>query len=145
MAGGSGANTCHMCHSDNPLNAPGGSLVVKGLPETYQPGTSYPVTLTVSRPDLRVGGFQLVARFADGRPAGEWKVADDRARVVMGFVQHTEHGAAAPSPGANTWTMEWTAPSSGEVLFNAAANASNDDASALGDYIYTAEARAAGK
>jgi hypothetical protein len=36
------------------------------------------------------------------------------------------------------WTMEWTAPSTGAgpVQFNVAANASNNDDSPLGDFIY---------
>jgi hypothetical protein len=39
--------------------------------------------------------------------------------------------------------MTWTAPhESNAVMFNVAANASNDDASALGDFIYLAQATA---
>jgi hypothetical protein len=37
------------------------------------------------------------------------------------------------------WTVLWTAPESGgEVRFNGAANAANQDDSQFGDYIYTA-------
>lgn len=141
--GGFGANTCHMCHNDNPLNAPGGSLVLEGLPAAYVPGAAYTLTVRLARAGLRVGGFQLAARFENGEAAGSWKVAGDRASAAGGFVQHTENGAQAPSEGINQWTVEWTAPASGAVLFHAAGNASNDDASALGDYIYTVEARTA--
>jgi hypothetical protein len=59
--------------------------------------------------------------------------------VAGSLVQHTEHGTAAERDGANQWTFEWTAPpaGAGPVSFHTAANASNDDASALGDFIYT--------
>jgi hypothetical protein len=48
-----------------------------------------------------------------------------------------------PATGANAWTIEWTAPSpaAAPVQFNVAANASNNDDSPLGDYIYLKSAR----
>jgi hypothetical protein len=47
-------------------------------------------------------------------------------------------GSRVSSTGANTWTVEWTAPAApaAAVQFNVAANASNNDDSPLGDYIY---------
>jgi hypothetical protein len=43
----------------------------------------------------------------------------------------------------NTWTIEWTAPAgaTAPVQFNVAANASNNDDSPLGDYIYLKSVR----
>jgi hypothetical protein len=75
---------------------------------------------------------------------------DARAQLIPGavdkaltFVQHNQIGSRAATPGANTWTMEWTAPpaETGAVQFNVAANASNNDDSPLGDYIYVKAAR----
>jgi len=62
---------------------------------------------------------------------------------VLTFVQHNLIGSRAAERGANTWTIEWTAPSSatGPVQFNVAANASNNDDSPLGDYIYVKAVR----
>jgi hypothetical protein len=139
-----------MCHSDNGLNEPGGSLVLTGVPERYEPGATYPIVVALAREGLRVGGFQMAARFADGKAAGTWSVTGERARVASGgFVQHTKKGAEAESEGSNRWEVSWTAPergqSSSEVVFNAAGNASNDDASALGDYIYTVEWKSAAR
>jgi hypothetical protein len=141
MTGGFGDATCHMCHADNPPNAPGGELALRGIPERYSPGQAYSIEIRLSRAGLHVGGFQVTARTSAGNPAGTWKSLDDRSRVSGAFVQHTEHGTAAPSEGMARWTVEWTAPATaaGTVTFNAAANASNDDASALGDFIYTSE------
>jgi hypothetical protein len=53
-------------------------------------------------------------------------------------VQHNLAGSRTATSGVNTWTIEWTAPAApaGPVQFNVAANASNNDDSPLGDYIY---------
>jgi hypothetical protein len=147
-AGGFGESTCHQCHFDNPLNAPGGTFDLAGVPPRYEPSASYRITVSLSRGDMQRGGFQLAARFASGgekgRQAGRWQLADDRAQVIAGehdstmlFVEHTARGSVAAPPGALSWTIGWTAPpGGGPVEFSAAGNASNDDASALGDYVY---------
>jgi hypothetical protein len=57
------------------------------------------------------------------------------------FAQHTTVGTVTPERGTLRWTLEWTAPAAAPspVRFNLAGNASNDDASPLGDYIYLSE------
>jgi hypothetical protein len=149
MTGGFGDKTCHFCHLDNPLNAPGGSLTIEGVPLSYAPGQTYPITVALTREGMRRGGFEIAARFASGRrrgtQAGSWRLLDERVQLVPSqkhpsllFVQHNTAGSVARTPGANSWTIEWTAPTpaAGPVQFNVAGNATNDDASALGDYIY---------
>jgi hypothetical protein len=154
VTGGFGEQTCHLCHLDNPINAPGGAVALDGVPPAFTPGQAYPITVTISRQGLRRGGFEVAARFAagkqKGRQAGSWRLLDARAQLIPGavdkaltFVQHNQIGSRAATPGANTWTMEWTAPteSSAAVQFNVAANASNNDDSPLGDYIYVKAVR----
>lgn len=157
VTGGFGEQSCHLCHLDNPLNAPGGSLTLDGVPQTYVAGQKYPITVTIAREGLRRGGFEIAARFAagrlKGRQAGTWRPLDAREQLIPGavdkaltFVQHNLAGSRVPSTGANTWTIEWTAPIAnpgppGPVQFNVAANASNNDDSPLGDYIYLKSAR----
>jgi hypothetical protein len=154
VTGGFGERSCHLCHLDNPLNAPGGSLEISGVPPTYAPIQTYSITVRVTREDVRRAGFEIAARFASGkqkgRQAGSWRVTDARAQLIPGavdkaltFVQHNLAGSRAPSPGANTWTIEWTAPAvaAAPVIFNVAGNASNNDDSPLGDYIYLKSAR----
>jgi len=163
VTGGFGEQSCHRCHLDNPINAPGGSLTVEGVPQTFVPGDKYGITVTISRDGLRRGGFEIAARFASGkqkgRQAGTWRLLDDRVQLIPGaadrvvtpgspprvserggvvFVQHNLAGSRAAASGRNTWTIEWTAPASATspVQFNVAANASNNDDSPLGDYIY---------
>jgi hypothetical protein len=154
VTGGFGEQTCHLCHLDNPMNAPGGAVVLDGIPPAFMPGQTYPVTVTIRREGLRRGGFEIAARFAGGRQkgrqAGSWRLVDARAQLIPGavdkaltFVQHNQIGSRAATPGANTWTIEWTAPpaETGAVQFNVAANASNNDDSPLGDYIYVKAVR----
>jgi hypothetical protein len=148
--GGFGEMTCQQCHWENPLNEPSGRLVLEGIPESYTPGEQYLITVTLARPGLGRGGFQLSARedvmaMNAGRDAGTLAAVDTLAQTVQDeakrvtYAQHTRPGSMPSAAGAAKWTVRWTAPDSRvNVVFNVAANASNDDASPLGDYIYTA-------
>ena len=118
----------------------------------YVPGQAYTITVSLARDGMRRGGFEIAARFAGGKQkgkqAGSWKITDARMQLIPGavdksltFVQHNLTGSRTATPGTNSWTIEWDAPSSqtgplSTVQFNVAANASNNDDSPLGDYIY---------
>ena len=156
VTGGFGEQSCRLCHLDNPLNAPGGSLTLGGVPPIFTPGATYPITVTIAREDMRRSGFEISARFSSGklrgRQAGSWGLTDARSQLIPGavdkaltFVQHNLAGSRTTTAGVNTWVIDWTAPStaSGPVQFNVAANASNNDDSPLGDYIYLKSARSA--
>lgn len=128
------------------MNTPPGHASIDGVPERFTPGTPYPLTVTVRRPGMTTGGFQLTARFSDGgAQAGALAVAadqDERLKVeTKGTVQYANQrsaGARLPSPEAASWTVLWTAPTSGgTVRFDVAANAGNKDESASGDYVFT--------
>lgn len=149
MTGGFGEETCTKCHFDNPLNAPGGSLRVEGVPATYAAGREYPITIAVSRPETKRAGFELSVRVADGldkgQQAGMLRGPDARTQIVfvpgrtVQYIQHTNAGSDLNGRHEGRWTIYWMAPpaSAGRVVFHVAANAANDDASALGDFIYT--------
>ena len=154
VTGGFGEPSCRECHFDQPLNDASGRLSLRGVPDRYRDRQPYQITITLDRPGMTRGGFEISARFASGaqrgKQAGSWRPLDDRVQIVRSetdsallFVQHNGSGSAIANPGSASWTMEWAAPESGldVVQFNVAANASNDDASALGDYIYVQEAR----
>jgi Reeler domain len=154
VTGGFGEQSCHLCHLDNPVNEPGGSVTLDGVPASFTPGRTYAITVTVERSGLRRAGFEIAARFASGkqrgRQAGSWTPRDGRVQLIPGavdkvltFVQHNLAGSRVAETGSNTWTIDWTAPPSAQapVQFNVAANASNNDDSPLGDYIYVKTAR----
>ena len=80
-------------------------------------------------------------------PRGDERVQAVTAADGVTYAQHTEAGSALTRPGTASWTVEWrppatAAPAGGAtaVVFHAAANAANDDASEFGDFIYIASA-----
>jgi hypothetical protein len=152
MTGGFGEKTCRTCHFDNPLNDKGGSLAIDGLPDRWTPGTEYTVGVTLKRPGLARYGFEMSARYAGGalkgRQAGAFRAEGDRLQIIFApgdtvqYIQHTKAGSRFGTSGQGRWTFRWQAPddaTAGPIIFNVAANASNDDNSPLGDYIYAVE------
>ena len=149
--GGFGEPTCHRCHFDQPMNAPGGSLKLVGVPEVYRAGARYTLTVQLARPAMQRGGFQVSARFVDGarggRQAGRLGRLDDRVEVVrddssaVQYAHHTETGTTLAAPDTMRWQVTWTAPETAlaRVVFHLSANAANDDASEFGDFVYVAE------
>jgi hypothetical protein len=150
FTGGFGEKTCVFCHFQDSLNLPPGEVSIAGVPERWEAGRVYPVTVTVTRPRMDLGGFQLTARFeSGGAQAGALAVRpEDSLRVKITtdkdvqYIHHVRAGAREVAPDTARWTVGWTAPSAGgAVLFHVAANAASDDDSPLGDYIYTTSAR----
>jgi hypothetical protein len=147
--GGFGEQSCADCHFDNPVNDGEGAIEITGLPERYEPGETYRITVTVRRPGMALGGFQAAIRFADGDAAGEQAGSlaptDDRTMVRelrgVGYISQTVVDAAM-TDGVVRWGFDWTAPSAktGErIALHAAGNAADGDDSAFGDYVYLAE------
>lgn len=150
VTGGFGEHSCRQCHFDNDLNAPGGSIAITGLPESFAPGERYPLTVTLTREQLDAGGFQLAARFAggerDGLQAGDLAPADERSNVLRDgrrailYAQHTRAGTKPTAGGKAEWRVTWTAPqTAGKVVLNVAAVAADGDLSSFGDHVYIRE------
>ena len=144
--GGFGQPTCAECHDDNPVNAEGGALRLEGVPLSYTPGRSYMIRILLQRDGLQRAGFQLASRFSKGpstgKQAGMWSVDADRMQATTDndvvYVQQTKKGNVVKPAGSIEWRMDWQAPAApqGAVAFHVAANASNRDDSAFGDFIY---------
>ncbi len=142
--GGFGEPTCEHCHWGEPVNAQPGSVRILGLPQSYEPAHAYALTILVTAPGLQVGGFELAARFPDARQAGHFEASGPGATVTLSaagveYISHTLEGVGARQDTVR-WSIIWHAPAEARqpVQFHIAANASNDDASALGDHIHTA-------
>ena len=152
FSGGFGEQSCHACHFEvETINAKPGQLTLAGVPERFAAGQQYPLTITLTRPGMAIGGFQLTARIEDGGaqagtielPPGE---KERLAVQAQGNIQYANQrrGTVPAEPGLVTWTVLWTAPATtAPVMFHVAANAADNDGSVRGDYIYTAAARAA--
>lgn len=147
--GGFGEPSCHDCHFDLPLNDPAGSLQV-AVRDGGQ--AELEVTVVLSRPGMKAGGFQVSARFATGdrkgEQAGTLRSVDGRVEVVedagsgVQYGRQTRRGTGLTAPDSVRWRLDWRPPDrEGRVVFHVAANAANHDDSEFGDHIYLAEAR----
>jgi hypothetical protein len=153
--GGFGEPTCLECHSEFDANLPDGRLMLLGLPEAYEAGRTYALTVRLESEEMVKAGFQISSRFeagrATGRAAGMLAAVDERSSVThdsvtsVPYAHHTRAGTPTADPSVATWTLAWTAPSaSADVVFHLAANSANGDDSPLGDLIYTTLARSKG-
>lgn len=150
--GGFGEPTCLACHSEFDLNPPGGVLGVDGLPNSYDPGARYRITVVFVSEGMTRAGFQAAFRFAEGTTQGEQagrvEPIDRRVTVSVSdtpaveYVHHTESGTELADPELASWSFVWTAPNArGTIVLHVAANSANGDDSPLGDFVYTAVAR----
>jgi hypothetical protein len=153
FSGGFGEDHCQACHTGDKMNASPGRLTISA-PERYRPGESYPVTITLTRPGMAIGGFQLTARFEDdSAQAGTLSPADgqqDRVKVLtdrgVQYAYHSRPGAQLTATDVVRWTLRWTAPAGRRaVFFNAAANAANGDDSQAGDFVYLSKVHSRGR
>ena len=141
--GGFGEPTCHICHFDYPLNDGAAMMKLDSLPERYEQGREYRLQLRLQHPELKRGGFQLSARFEDGTPAGTFVLPDTMLLRVqrannIDYLSHTMAGTDQVVGDTAVWTFVWRAPASDKrVVFHAAFNVSDQDASQFGDRIFT--------
>ncbi len=147
-----GGLTCVACHRTfAPADSdPRGSVRIAAA--SYTPGVSQKIQVTISHPDQKRWGFQLVARYAGDttKQAGTFSTGTlvrvrcqtgHDAPCADGELQYAEHNLAqVTDPGAGfTYTVDWTPPANsvGDIVFYAAGNAANGDGTLNGDRIYT--------
>ncbi len=147
VTGDFGEPNCTQCHTSFPLNVPGGTLAISGVPAQYAPGQVYPITVTLSKSGQRRWGFELSVRTVGSAAQAGTLVVTDAARtqiVSLNGIQYIEHTAQGTQLGApqGSWTFNWQAPAGniGAIRFSAAGNAANGDGTPLGDFIYTTSA-----
>jgi hypothetical protein len=147
VTGGFGEDSCTACHFDHAANDGTGTLTLTGLPEQFVPGEAYELILSLTRPGLKVAGFQLAVRQSGDRSqAGTIAVPAEQAHVALleeRGVQFAHHDSAA-SPATDgdvvRWKLSWTASeTTGPVAVHAAAVAGDGDESQAGDFVYTLE------
>jgi hypothetical protein len=153
FSSGFGEPSCHACHFSREPNQAPGRLGLRGVPERYSPGATYPITVTVTRPGMAAAGFQLTARFTDGaRQAGLLAPASaDSSRVAItisfdiAYAHQRRAGSTPARRDTTSWTLLWTAPATANaVSFHVAANAADDDDTVDGDFVYTTTAGTSG-
>ena len=153
FSGGFGEPSCHACHFSREPNEAPGQLRLRGVPERYTPGATYPITVVLTRPGMKFAGFQLTARFTDDKqqagslapvPADIARVAITNSHDIV-YVHQAGAGSVLATRDTASWTLLWTAPAIARaVSFHAAANAADGDDTVDGDFVYTASTSAVG-
>ena len=134
---GDGGTTCTACHS-------GGSFSAEADITTTIPGTgfvygeTYQITVSVASGATK-HGFQLTAEDASDTQVGTYTAGSGTQIVNSGT--HITHTASGNTQ--NTWTFDWTAPTTaegGEITFYTAVIAANANNGTSGDEVVTASA-----
>jgi len=146
-SGAPGGSLCNDCHSSFPLNSAGGGIVINGLPSSFNPGQTYPFSVTISHgtADRLRWGFEINARNGNNIGIGTFDPGTNtNVALNSGPSEISHNGAVVTSPSSSyTYTgMLWTAPSTitavdNQVTFYTVGNASNNNSGTDGDYIYT--------
>lgn len=140
-----GLSDCTTCHGSFPVNSGDGSLMLDGLPEAFDPGSTYDLTVVLADGQQSRWGFE--ATVLDGDTAAGDLVVTDAANTQLSessgrqFVKQTFDGTYAGTvDGPVSWSFQWVAPDVPQVTFYVAGNAANGDGSTANDYIYTISA-----
>jgi len=146
--GALGQPDCTVCHFDNDANVQGGTVTLNGVPATYLAGQQYAILVILEHSVLSTGGFQLTVQDIAGDPAGKLDAVQMDVKTINvdgtdhSYVQHSKPRKMRDDDTDIRWTVVWTAPGGNrDLIIGVAAVAANVDASALGDYVYTATAR----
>ncbi|MFZ4463034.1 MAG: choice-of-anchor V domain-containing protein [Bacteroidales bacterium] len=132
--------SCTQCHSGTASSV--NNWITTNIPaEGYTPGESYVITATGTHNGVVKFGFELTAETSAGAKIGTFTLSEPTRTKLVNVnkaVTHTQAGNV-PTGNTNTWTMNWTAPSTnvGQIRFYAAFNAANGNGNNSGDVIYT--------
>ena len=134
-------NNCTSCHSGT-VNAGNGSVSFTGLPESYVPGTTYEITVTVDGQGSSGYGFQAIAQ-VENTAAGTLLLNENSSQAEINGNYIQQSAPTSSSDGASgSWVFDWIAPASdiGDITFSASGLAANYPNSNSGDEVYTISA-----
>jgi hypothetical protein len=124
LTGAFGESTCLQCHTAHKLNegrSLGGSLEIRGIPERYEAGKVYTLTIEISHPNQSRWGFELSARTADsGLQANQLRVVDSNTQMKADsgilYGMHTRTGTRKGMVDRASFSFEWTAQESSDLF-----------------------------
>jgi hypothetical protein len=139
--GGFGEESCASCHFGG---AQGDDITLRvDGPNIYEPGERYRFFVRVMDASAAVAGFQLSARFEDGRNAGMLEAQAEGSQTgALDEVTYASHTTPLRlEDGEAVWEIDWIAPDSlgGPVVIHAASVSGADDQSPIGDNVLTLE------
>ncbi len=141
--GAPGEGTCRDCHSSYGLNTGSGNIMVMGIPEMYDPGTAYTLTVRVYSPDRSQFCFELTAVADDGTSsAGSFSCLDSTQTCVVGggkYIKTTKMGCMDATDYTKTWDVQWSSPSKAEsaITFYGCGLGGDAEGNKGGDHVYT--------
>jgi hypothetical protein len=145
-----GNGNCTGCHGGSSLVTSGSLWNNINLTSTvplgsFQPNTTYNMTLTYSDPSRTKYGFQLLVlpASANALSASVGTLTATNASVSVNtsgnrsYISHSNTGTSAPS-NSRTWNFSWTTPAAfnGGVTFYVVVNSADGTGGSNGDVIY---------
>lgn len=127
------------CHAGGPSQSSETIELSSDIPVSgYVAGTTYNVSLTLTKTGGTKFGFQLSPQDAQGNVLGTLAAGTGSQVVGGGYLTHAFNGTSV-SGGTKTWDFQWTAPTSGtgDVMFYMVGNFTNSNGSTSGDVIVT--------
>ncbi len=124
-AGSPSESTCVQCHSDNPINSQGGSVVISSNMSNwqYQPGQTYSMTVTISETGKTVFGLCFESlKNSDNTNAGTFAITHTTESQTMtasngrACVTHKLDGGFVTTPGTKAFAFNWTAPATNVAI-----------------------------
>lgn len=146
--GAPGEGTCRDCHATYALNSGSGSVYLSGVPDVYEFGETYTITVHVTHPSQSRWGFELAAKNNDGIQGGDVIVTQANYTTSSNwnnvtYIKQRNQGSFAGQSNGAEWEFDWRAPNldEGMISFYVAGNAANYNNNTAGDYIYTNSAQ----
>lgn len=130
---------CGQCHGASTASST--SMIATDIPASgYVGGSTYNVTVSVAETGASMFGFQITAEHSSNAKAGTFATGGN-SEIYTVTADHavTHNNTGTFGTGSKSWTMTWTAPSSGsgDVTFYVAGNGADGSTDATGDVIYT--------
>ena len=130
---------CGQCHGGSTAST--SSTIATDIPASgYVGGSTYNVTVTVAETGASMFGFQITAEHSSNAKAGTFATGGNSEIYTVTAGHAVTHNTAGTfGTDSKSWTMTWTAPSSGsgDVTFYVAGNGANGTGDTTGDVIYT--------
>jgi hypothetical protein len=116
-SGRPGDGTCRDCHPTKQLVATDSSEII-GLPDTWQPQTTYPCTLAIHYKGLSEWSFELTTVDSASQQAGYVLVTDPLHSVIdtlndIIYLKNTIKGAYLNQPDSARWAFDYVSPAAG--------------------------------
>jgi fibronectin type 3 domain-containing protein len=135
--------TCRDCHDNYKLNPDDGYVSLTGLPESYAPGTSYILTVSVYSYDRERFAFEFtIVSDTQEQATGSFTIINSTTTMLDGgnkYIKTTRYGYDNPTNYMKTWQFQWNSPSKAEapVTFYGVGMGSDCDNDEDGDRVYT--------